>query len=252
MKQFKPSTLLLVSFSLLSPALYAGAVMKDKVPVTHSALYDWTGFYAGINAGLTKHTMTITDNRATTFNATVNQVSNPDLAGGFQLGYRKQVDLSNVSGVFGVELSTHFSNVTYSQQYGSPFALYQLNSENQLKNVTLLEAIGGIAADRTLLFLAAGLSYSNISGNTTSINTIPFYNSFNMGKNAIGTALGGGIEYAFTDVISGRFKIDVITPNVYSTANNTGDTYQITNSIVQGTLGVNFNLDKAHWLGLRS
>jgi len=213
-----------------------------------SAPYDWTGFYAGLNAGFVNHTMNITDTNAASFNATIQQVTNPKLTGGIQIGYRRQLDLTNVSGIYGIELSANYANAEFKKQYGSPFALYQLNSENELNNVYLMQAIGGIVADKTLLFLAAGFSYTNISGKTTSINSVPFFNAFNVAQNSFGTSIGAGIEYAFTNAISGRFKIDVITPNAYSTTDNVGNGYQISNSIVQATLGLNFNLDKMGWI----
>ena len=242
MKQFKLAASLIICTSILSSPTFAQAVMKDEVmPITTSAPYNWTGFYAGANVGLVNHTMNITDVQATTFNATIQQVSNPMFTGGLQAGYRRQLDLTKASGVYGLEFSANFSNAKFRKQYGSPFATYQLYSKNELKSLCLLQFIGGIAADKTLLFLAAGLSWSDISGNTTNLDTIPFFNSFSVSKKALGTTLGGGIEYAFTKRISARFKVDVITPNVYSTLDNTGDSFQITNSIVQGTFGVNYN-----------
>jgi outer membrane immunogenic protein len=241
MKQFKLVVSLFVSASLLVPVTYARSLMKDEInPVAATAPYNWTGLYLGLNAGFVQHTMNITDQQATTFNATIQQTTNPHFTGGFQVGYRRQLDLSQVSGVYGVEFSADFANATFSKQYGSPTATYQLDSNNELNSLCLLELIGGIAADRTLLFLTAGLSWTDISGTTTNVSSIPFFNSFNVSKNPMGTALGGGVEYAFNDKFSARFKVDVITPNSYSTNNNTGDTFQISNSIVQGTFGVNY------------
>jgi opacity protein-like surface antigen len=242
MSQFKLITSLFVSATLLSTASFAQTIFKDEaMSVAVNAPHNWTGFYAGLNAGLVNHTMNITDNQATAFFATVQQVSNPKFEGGFQIGYRRQLDLNKVSGVFGVELNADFSNTTtFRKEYGSPFALYQLSSQNELNNLCLLQLIGGIAADKTLLFVAAGLSWTNITGNTTSLDGAPFLNAFNVNNKALGTALGGGIEYAFNEKFSARVKIDVITPNTYTTWNNTGNNYQIANSIVQGTFGVNY------------
>lgn len=245
MNRFKLATALLINVSLLSSVTIAHAAWKgETMPVSTTPL-NWTGFYAGLNVGAVKHTMNITDNRATTFFATIQQASNPDATGGLQVGYRRQLAMSQASGVYGLEFSANFSDATVTKDYGSPFALYQLQSKNKLKNVCLLQLIGGIAADRTFLFLAAGFSRSDITGRVTNMDGIPFFESFNVGKNAVGTALGGGIEYALSEKFSARFKVDVITPAVYSseassTIGNTGDTFQIANNIVQGTLGVNY------------
>jgi len=241
MKQFKLASSIFISTVLLSSTAIAHVSLKGEVmPATATALYNWTGFYAGLNAGVMNHTMNITDTQATSFNATIQQVSNPRFTGGFQAGYRHQLNQTSTSGVYGLEFSTNFSNARFKKEYGSPFALYQLSSENKLTDICLLQLTGGIAADRTLLFLAAGLSWVNITGSTTNLDSIAFFNSFNVSKQELGTAVGGGIEYAFNETISARLKVDIITPNTYSTSDNTGDNFQISNNIVQGTLGVNY------------
>ncbi|MDR3492403.1 MAG: outer membrane beta-barrel protein [Gammaproteobacteria bacterium] len=238
MTQFKFAASLIICTSLLSSSAFAHISYKDEV--APKSVYNWTGFYAGLNAGAVQNTMNITDTEATTFYATIQQVSNPAFTGGFQLGYRRQLDLTQASGVYGIEFSADFANDTSNKEYGSSFALYQLSSKNELQDLCLLQLIGGIAADRSLLFMAAGMSWANISGNVTSLNGVPFFNSFNVGKKVLGAALGGGIEYAFTDKISARIKVDFIKPGIYTTKNNVDNSYQITNSITQGTFAINY------------
>lgn len=231
---------LLITSVLLSSNLFAHTSLKGEVMPIAATPYNWTGFYIGANAGLINHTMNITDVNATTFNATLQQTTNSKLTGGLQAGYRRQLDLNSVSGVYGLEISANFSNAKFSKEYGSPFAFYQLSSDNELKTTCLLQLIGGIAADRTLLFIAAGLSWVNLSGNTTNVDGIPFFNSFSVAKKELGTALSGGIEYAFSETLSARFRVDVITPNHYSTSDDVQDDFEITNNITQATLGINY------------
>lgn len=232
------STLFVVSTSLLACAnmAYAGEMQA----IAASAPYNWSGLYVGLNAGAVKHTMNITDNQAATFFATIQQDADPQITGGFQLGYRHQLAMSQASGVFGLELSANFSNADFNQEFGSPFALYQLRSENELKNLCLLQFMGGIAADRTLLFLTAGLSWTNISGTVTNVDGVPFFDSFNVSDRSLNTVVGGGIEYAFSNKVSARIKVDVILSSPYSTVDNAGNRYQISNDIVQGTFGINY------------
>lgn len=232
MKQFKLVVSTCVSVSLLSLPIFVQASTPEP--------YNWSGFYAGLNAGAVKHTLSMTDNQATTFYSTIQEISNLKFTGGFQAGYRRQLNLTQVSSVYGLEFSANFSEVKFNKDYGSPFALYQLNANNELKNVDLLELIGGIAADRTLLFFAAGLSWTNVKGSTTNIDGIPFFDSFSVSKKTIGAAIGAGIEYAFNEKFSARFKVDYIMPNAYSTTDNIGDQFQISNDITQGSIGVNY------------
>jgi opacity protein-like surface antigen len=206
-----------------------------------ASYHHWSGYYAGLNAGLVKHTMSITDVNASSFYATMEQDLNPKLTGGFQLGYRRQTDCFRTSGVYGLEFSANFSNAEFSKEYGSPFALYQLDSKNTLKNVLLLQLTGGIAVDQTLLFLAAGLAWINLTGTTTNLDGAPFFDSFNVNKKQFGTALGAGIEYAFTPTLSARFKVDVIAASNYTTHDDVGNAYQVSNTIVQAVVGLNYN-----------
>lgn len=243
---------LLLASALISTSIFAHGVVHKEVTPTTALPYHWSGFYAGMNAGLVNHTMDITDNQATSFNATLQQTSNPRFTGGFQVGYRQQLDLTKTSGVYGLELSANFSNTNFSKMYGSPFATYQVSIKNELKNLCMLQLIGGIAADRTLLFLAAGLSWSNLAGSIVDDSSIAFPNSFNWNKQAFGTAIGGGMEYAFTDVMSIRIKVDVITPNTFTVSNDNGSNFQVANNIVQGTLAVNINLDNAKWFAFKA
>lgn len=235
MKSYQIVTLaLLLSSSSFANVSFKGDTMPASIP------YNWTGFYAGLNAGVVNHTLNMTDVEATSFNATIQQVSNPRLTGGLQVGYRQQLDFTKASGVYGLELSTNFSNAKFKNDYGSDFALYNFTSKHELKNATLLQLIGGIAADKTLLFLAAGLSWTSISGSVDSLDGAPFFNSFSVSKNQWGTAVGIGAEYACTENISARFKVDMIAPNTYTTSNETDSQFLIANNIVQATLGLNY------------
>lgn len=211
---------------------------------TANATPQWSGWYGGLNAGLVNQTQNMTDNQASSFNATLQQTSNPRLSGGLQLGYRRLLDGGAVSGVYGAEWSLNFTNASVNKVYGSPFANYHFNVQNELKYLSLLQFIGGINAERTLLFLAAGLSYVDIDGKVRNKNSIAFFTGFDTGTRTIGTAIGAGIEYAYTPKLSFRLKFDLITPNVYTVSNNAGDNYQITNSIMQGTFGINYHFDK--------
>lgn len=225
-----------LGLALISAKPFAHAPLKDEAIAPAS----WTGFYAGLNLGFLQHEMNITDIQASSFNATIQQSQNPDFTGGFQLGYRRQLDLSLLSGVVGLEFSANFADSKYSKDYGSPYALYELRAHNSLKNALLLEGIGGIAASQTLLFLAVGAAWTTVDGGVVNLYGLPFFNGFNPGKHTFSPAVGGGIEYAFNKKVSARFKVDVILPEVYSTVNNAGNPYQISNNIVQGTFAVNY------------
>lgn len=226
-----------ILLAFFSKVMASETSFKGEIPLSH---FNWTGLYGGFNVGVVNHTMDITDVNASSFLATIQQNSDAKFSGGLQLGYRYQIEMNPVSGVYGIEISANFSNAQFEKDYGSSFALYELNSENALKDVCLIELIGGIAVNRTLLFLAAGASWVNITGTTSNLDSIAFFDAFNVDKKEWGTALGAGIEYAFSDKFSARLKVDVITPHTYDTDDNVDDVFQISNQIVQGVVGINY------------
>lgn len=238
MKCFKPAVF--ICASLLATNTLAKVSILDKDQAIASVPYSWTGLYAGLNLGAVRHAMNITDNQAVTFNATIQQVTDPRFTGGLQIGYRHQLDLAQASGVFGLEVSSDYSAATSRKEYGSPFSLYQLDSQHKLKNVSLAELMAGIAADRTLLFFTVGLSWFDISGFVRNEDGVPFFDEFSVGKKDVAVVVGGGVEYALNDKFSVRVKVDVPLPETYTNIDNVGNTYDIANNIVLGTVGVNY------------
>jgi outer membrane immunogenic protein len=241
MKYFKSAISLYVATTLLSPTSIGQSAVDNNKLLSPIASYNWTGIYAGINAGLVWHTMNITDNTATTFNATIQQATDASTTGGIQVGYRYQLTPTQSSGIFGLELSTDFARAKSDMVYGSPFGLYQLTSAHELKNVTLAQIIAGIAADRTLMFLSAGLSWSKISGSVINQDGIPFFNTFGVSQQEVDAVVGGGVEYAMTNKISTRVKVDVIIPQTHTSLDNASNLYTISNNIILGTIGINYH-----------
>src|SRR5476651_2730234 len=118
MKQLQRAGSVFISAALFSSMAFSHLPEKDAALSTISVTpLNWTGFYAGLNIGGVKNTMNLTDVQATTFNATIEQVTNPQFSGGFQLGVRRQSDSTKTSGVYGVEFSADFSNASVSKQY---------------------------------------------------------------------------------------------------------------------------------------
>jgi outer membrane immunogenic protein len=226
---------LALSASLFSPVAQA----SEKDPRT---AYDWSGFYAGLNAGFVKNKMTITDVNATSFYASLQEVTNPKGTVGVQAGWRRQLKLAQASGVYGVEVSANLSDAQNHRRYGSPFALYEFETDYKLKNVYLLEVIGGIAADRALLFLSAGVSWNRVDGNMTTLDSVPFFSTVHIKPKNVGAAVGGGVEYAFNDTLSARVKVDVICPNTRYVNDTLGAQFGVASTIVQGALGINYNI----------
>lgn len=236
MKRQSLLSVLTISSILTCSNLYA----KNYKGEFGTELCYFDGYYVGLNAGFINHTMDITDINASSFLSTIQQVSNPKATGGILIGYRHQFVHDRVTSVYGAELSFNFASARYNEEFGSPFAMYQLQFDHRLNTVGLLQLLGGIAIDKTLLFIAGGLSWVDISGSVTNLDEIAFFNGFSVAKSMFGTAFGAGIEYAFCEKFSLRFKIDVIMPNTYTVSDNVDNKFEISNRIVQGTIGLNY------------
>lgn len=225
-------------FAAKRTALFIGATLFSTLAAAGTP-YNWTGYYAGLNIGAVRQTTAITDDSAVAFQATIQQSNNPNVTGGFQLGYRRQAEMMSVTGVYGAEFSANFTNSEQEYTYGSSTALYNLTATNNLNKQLLVQIMGGIAADRTLLFLSAGLSWVAMSGTMVNTDEVAFFHAVEIGQNMFGTVVGAGLEYAFCDKVSARFKLDVITPFNFTTMDS-GHSFSMTNNIVQGTVGVNY------------
>lgn len=232
-----------LSFCGLLLTLSNIGLANQGTPAQSTSVYQWSGLYLGGNLGAVKHTMNVTDNQATSFNATIQETSNPQLTGGLQLGYRRSLELTNITGVYGLEFSTNFSQANFNETYGSPYALYEIDANNELKNTYLLQLIGGIAVNRMLLFLAGGFSWVNLSNGMTETIGAPYFVSFNSSNQPFGTAFSAGVEYAFFKTCSARFKLDAITPNTYFVSDSLDDHFQVSNFIVTGSFGINYQFD---------
>jgi outer membrane immunogenic protein len=154
--------------------------------------YNWSGFYAGLNAGYgwsNAGTVTVNDPR---FGPTpVSVSSRSGFVGGGQIGYNIQ------SGAFvgGVEADIQYAGIGSSVNWGR-YGYLGVSSGNNGQYFGTVRARAGYAIDRTLLYVTGGLAYGGL-------------NSSPLGGNAtsnVGYAVGGGVEYAFTNNWSAKLE----------------------------------------------
>jgi outer membrane immunogenic protein len=169
------------AFAADLPTRKAAPPMYAPAPV-----YDWSGFYVGVNAGVgwaNSGNVTVHDPNPAIGNQSVNISSRSGFIGGGGLGYNFQ------SGefVYGLEADIQYANIGSSINWG-PYGRLGVSSGGSGEYFGTVRARAGYAIDRTLLFVTGGLAYGGL-------NSSPF------GGNAtsnVGYALGGGVEYAFT------------------------------------------------------
>jgi outer membrane immunogenic protein len=186
----------LAAFAVLASSFSAQAadiprpVYKGGVrPVV--AYYNWTGFYAGINAGYGFGTsdwslVTSASNKPTGY-----------LIGG-TVGYNYQLG----SIVLGVEGDYDWSNVK-----GSATCLVVVVCTTENTWLATFRGRVGYAFDRWLPYITAGGAYGNVKA--TSSITLPILGATTLtsaSKSQMGWTFGAGLEYAFLSNWSAKIE----------------------------------------------
>jgi outer membrane immunogenic protein len=182
----------------LAPALAADLPMK--APPLAAPPYDWSGFYVGVfgGGGFGNHNY---NNGTPNGNANylIDYASSGGIAGG-EVGYNVQ------SGkiVFGVEADGFWSGIKGSDlnQFNAGTLPIAAVDATSLRWGGTLRARGGIAVDRLMLFFTGGWAYGDILHTSTAVG-FPV-DQFTNNRN--GLTAGGGIAYAITDNLIGKFE----------------------------------------------
>jgi outer membrane immunogenic protein len=194
MKRSLLTTASVCALSLASPAIAADLPIYAKAPRMVSPAYDWTGFYVGVFGGgaYGNHNLNNAAGPAGFANFTTNYDSKGGLGGG-EIGYQWQ----SGSIVVGVEADGFGADI----KGGDSFAL-GWDDATKIGWGGTLRARSGIAVDRLLLFFTGGWAY----GELTHTNTNPGVGIDTFKATRSGLAAGGGLAYAITDNLIGKFE----------------------------------------------
>jgi outer membrane immunogenic protein len=202
MKRILFTSVALGVLGLMSPAIGADLPAYTKAPVVVSPMYDWSGFYVGVygGGGFGNHNLNNANGMGAPFaNYTVNYDSSGAIGGG-EVGYNWQ----SGNMVFGVEADGFWSGIKGSDanQFFAGNPLVVAIDTTKLQDGASVRARGGIAVDRLLLFFDGGwaLGYLNHTNLVPGVGTEVFTN------HRSGLAAGGGIAYAITNNLIGKFE----------------------------------------------
>jgi outer membrane immunogenic protein len=209
----------------MSPALAADMVLPVKAPVMAPVVYNWTGFYAGVNVGYSwgrdpYDIAGATTNRTRIFRAfglpaetLISDVTaagpgflaagtaNIDgFVGGGQIGYNWQTG----AWVWGLETDIQWTGQKGSTQFcltiGCPLGSFVADADYKLRWFGTLRARAGVLVDpRVLLYVTGGLAYGEVQADYASgILGFPL-GLVSTSTVKAGWTIGGGIEGALSN-----------------------------------------------------
>jgi len=239
--------ILLGMAGLIAIGAAAPAVAADLAPRTYkapppmmAALYDWSGFYLGLNGGggSSRDCWTITTVAGTAVTPTSEgcHTATGGMVGG-QIGYRWQA----ASWVFGVEGQGDWADLKGSN--ASLTALIPYTNQTKVDAIGLLTGQIGYAWDNVLLYVKGGAAVTDNKYSSFFTGSGIQFNSAS--DTRWGGAVGTGIEVSFAPSWSVGVEYDHLfmsNPNITFPATNTavGRTDNISQGVDMGTLHVNY------------
>lgn len=180
-----------VAMAAIAPAANAAdLIIADPMPpvIMTDAGFDWSGFYAGLNAGHVS-------GRAESVGAVSGVTTAPNVTGGL-LGATAGVNAQFDSFVLGLEGDVAWTGATGSAACTANPAF---TCTGNLDWLGTIKARAGFAIDQVLLFATAGLAAGGATANITPAAP-GITNTFS--GTMTGWTVGGGVEAAITDTIS--------------------------------------------------
>lgn len=209
MKKFLLGTVGLVALGLAAPAVAADLPARTytKAPAYVAAVYDWSGFYIGINGGWGQSRdrrffdpagLLISSNYA-----------NGGTVGG-QVGYRWQ----SGAWVFGLEAQGNWADINGTTNTAFVLAAplgAVISSRSKMDAFGLFTASVGYAWNNALLYVKGGAAITDRNYQFTAPGGVL------IAESGYGTRLGGtvgaGVEYGFTPNWSAAIEYDHIFEN---------------------------------------
>ncbi|SHL80077.1 outer membrane immunogenic protein [Bradyrhizobium lablabi] len=226
---------------LMSPAL--GADLAMKAPVVATPMYDWSGFYVGVygGGGFGNHNLNNALGPLGFANYTINYDSTGGIGGG-EVGYNVQSG-NYVVGVEGDGFWSGIKGSDRSQFNNGTLPIFAID-ETKLRYGGSFRARGGIALDRILLFVDGGWA----TGSLVHTNTVPGVGVDSFTVQRSGLTAGGGIAYAITNNLIGKFEYRYYDFGRFVRSNPTTGVlpYTIDNTYSVVTVGLDY---KFNWGG---
>ncbi|WP_448955302.1 outer membrane protein [Labrys neptuniae] len=196
-----------IALLLTSTAAFAADLAPAPVEPAAPVIlpFSWTGFYAGANVGYAFGGRDRVGIHNPTLIGNIGTLNASGFLGGLQAGYNYQFD--NI--VVGIEAD--FQGAQIKDTVHGVIAGTDGRARSDIKWYGTLRPRIGYAYDRFLIFATGGLAYGNIDSKL-SYGTAAFSSS----DTKVGWTAGAGVEYAFTDNLSGRIEYQYVNFGSYT------------------------------------
>ncbi|MGO9358613.1 MAG: outer membrane protein [Xanthobacteraceae bacterium] len=187
----------------LAPRPYVKAPMAP-------AVYDWSGFYIGVNGGGGWSSNTWSSLDVPTVGQILGSNTGSGGVAGGQFGWRTQAG----SLVWGVDFMGDWANIKGSN---TDLINNTFVDTNTMQHFGILAATAGWAMNNALLYVKAGGAWTGNAYNSTSAAAV-----FTSTDTRWGAALGAGLEYGFTPNWSIAVEYDHLFMGSVDNAYNAG------------------------------
>ena len=211
MRHFLLSTVAIAALAGQAFAADLPARKEAPVYVAPAPIYNWTGFYGGVDIGGSWGNANLwVPGNPLTFS---HNASNNGVIGGGFIGYNYQIN-NFVIGLQGEFDGTGNGNSRFTSAVGQFGDVFQSSfNQNWIASLDGRLGYSGFGWDRTLFYVIGGVAWSQQSANLTDLTT-----GFGVNRSSTQTGydIGGGVEYAFTNNWTGRIEY-----RYYNFGNNT-------------------------------
>lgn len=262
--KFQLGTVFASAAILGSVVIASAADMPMKAPLPVAPVWDWTGFYIGLNGGYGQNDSTgdrTCINPAGVFfggGCTPNIVGHVFTPSGALFGGTAGYNVQSGSFLYGVETDIQWSDIKASATVpiGLPTPVGNYIASDDLRWFgTVRGRVGVLAIPQLLVYATAGFIY----GNESMVATTAFPGGTTYPVNASSTRGGGvvgvGLEYAFTHSFSAKleglfYDMGTLRPSFLCPAGattctpgfNEGGSFAEQGFMVRGGLNWHFNL----------
>jgi outer membrane immunogenic protein len=210
---------LLLAGTALAVVMAAGSASAADMPVKYRPLpppvFSWTGWYVGVHVGGAWGTkewqdptvaQTSFDGVATFFSfpdTTINNYGVNGFLGGVQIGYNYQTGVW----VWGVEAQASWAGIRGAD--ACPFFGGKATCKTKVDALGSFAVRFGGTIDRALLYVKGGLAWASETHKVSNPgNSIDGFGAFSSEQKHLrwGGMLGAGVEFAFTNNISGKLE----------------------------------------------